>query len=52
VHSTIVGVSSAERVVESLQLAEQAIPAELWDELAELTPSPQYWIANSSVPYR
>jgi D-threo-aldose 1-dehydrogenase len=44
VDSTIVGVSSPERVRETLDLAEIAIPDALWDELNTLAPAPDLWL--------
>jgi D-threo-aldose 1-dehydrogenase len=42
--STVVGVSSPERIAQTLALAEHAIPDELWAELEELTPPRSEWI--------
>ena len=44
IHSTVVGISAPERVGETLDLLGVAIPDELWDELSQLTPSPELWI--------
>lgn len=42
--STIVGVSSPERIGQTLALADQHIPAELWTELEMLLPARASWI--------
>lgn len=42
--STVAGVSSPERVAQTLELASQAIPDELWTELESLTPPRSDWI--------
>ena len=44
VTSTVVGVSSPERIAQTLALAEHDIPDELWAELEELTPPRSEWI--------
>jgi D-threo-aldose 1-dehydrogenase len=44
IHSTVVGISAPERVGETLDLLDVRIPDELWDELRELSPSPELWI--------
>lgn len=44
VDSTVVGVSSPERVQETLDLARIAIPDALWQELAALAPPPDRWL--------
>jgi D-threo-aldose 1-dehydrogenase len=41
VDSTVVGVSSPERVAETIALAEHDIPDALWDELDALAPPPE-----------
>jgi D-threo-aldose 1-dehydrogenase len=41
VDSTVVGVSSPERVAETIALAEHEIPDALWDELDALAPPPE-----------
>jgi D-threo-aldose 1-dehydrogenase len=42
--STVVGVSSPERIAQTLALSAHPIPAELWDELNDLTPARSSWI--------
>jgi D-threo-aldose 1-dehydrogenase len=44
IHSTVVGISAPERVGETLDLLDVRIPDELWDELGQLSPSPELWI--------
>jgi D-threo-aldose 1-dehydrogenase len=44
VTSTVVGISSPERIAQTLALAEHDIPDELWAELEELTPPRSEWI--------
>jgi D-threo-aldose 1-dehydrogenase len=44
VDSTVVGVSSPERVRESGELAVTPIPAALWEELDALVPDPALWL--------
>jgi len=44
IHSTVVGVSAPERIGETLDLLDAAIPDELWDQLRELAPPPALWI--------
>lgn len=44
VTSTVVGVSSPERIAQTLALAEHDVPDELWAELEELTPPRSEWI--------
>jgi D-threo-aldose 1-dehydrogenase len=44
VHSTVVGVTSPERMAQTVQLAETAIPDELWDELDRLAPPRELWL--------
>jgi D-threo-aldose 1-dehydrogenase len=44
VHSTVVGVSTPERVGQAIRLAETEIPDELWEELETLVPAPQHWL--------
>jgi D-threo-aldose 1-dehydrogenase len=44
IDSTVVGLSSPERVQETLDLAQLAIPDALWPELDALTPVPQLWL--------
>ena len=43
VHSTVVGVSSPERLQELERLSGTVIPNELWDALADLGPAPTTW---------
>lgn len=42
--STVVGVSSPERIEQTLALARHQVPDELWDELESLTPPRSAWI--------
>jgi D-threo-aldose 1-dehydrogenase len=44
IHSTVVGMSSPERLAQTLELAAVAIPDELWAELGEATPPPELWL--------
>jgi D-threo-aldose 1-dehydrogenase len=44
VDSTVVGVSSPERVAQTLGYAEWDIPGALWARLEELVPSSQNWL--------
>ncbi|HEX5204967.1 MAG TPA: aldo/keto reductase [Actinoplanes sp.] len=44
VHSTVVGVSSPERVADTVALAGTAIPDALWAELDSLAPGPRLWL--------
>jgi D-threo-aldose 1-dehydrogenase len=44
IDSTVVGVSSPERVAETLSLAEVAVPEDLWAELESLTPPRSVWL--------
>jgi D-threo-aldose 1-dehydrogenase len=44
IDSTVVGISAPERVDQTLELASLAIPDELWDELAALTPPRHLWL--------
>lgn len=44
VDSTVVGVSSPERIQQTLELAEVPIPESLWAELARLSPDPRLWL--------
>jgi D-threo-aldose 1-dehydrogenase len=44
IDSTIVGVSSSQRISQTLELAAVAIPDELWSELEQATPSPELWL--------
>ena len=44
ISSTVVGVSSPERIDQMLDLFEIPIPAELWDELTPLAGSPSAWL--------
>lgn len=45
VDTTIVGVSSPERVAQTLDYAAQEIPDELWAELETMVPPSEYWLA-------
>jgi len=42
--STVVGMSSPDRVAETLTLASLEVPDTLWDELAALAPPPHTWL--------
>lgn len=44
IDSTLVGVSSPERVAETVRLATLPIPDALWDELEALVPPPELWL--------
>lgn len=44
VHSTVVGVSSPERVAQTLELAAVEVPDDVWDELERLVPDPAGWL--------
>jgi D-threo-aldose 1-dehydrogenase len=44
VDSTVVGVSSPERVQQTLDLAAAPVPDELWAELEALVPAPDLWL--------
>lgn len=44
VHSTVVGVTSPERITQSVELAETPIPDDLWDELERLAPPRDLWL--------
>jgi D-threo-aldose 1-dehydrogenase len=44
ISSTIVGVSSPERIAQTLELAAVTIPDELWSELEEATPPREIWL--------
>jgi D-threo-aldose 1-dehydrogenase len=44
IHSTVVGMSAPERILETLDLLAVDIPDELWDRLEALTPPPELWI--------
>jgi D-threo-aldose 1-dehydrogenase len=44
IHSTVVGVSSPERIGQTLELAAVAIPDELWSELEQATPPREFWL--------
>jgi D-threo-aldose 1-dehydrogenase len=44
IDSTVVGVSSPERITETLELAAMSIPDELWPELEQLTPPQELWL--------
>ena len=45
ISSTVVGVSRPNRIDETLALYQTLVPDELWEELEELVPGPQYWLA-------
>jgi D-threo-aldose 1-dehydrogenase len=47
IDSTVVGVSSPERIEQTLELAAVAIPDELWSELEQATPAPELWLEAS-----
>ena len=44
VTSTVVGVSSPQRVEQTLELAAVAVPDELWDELEQAVPTRDLWL--------
>lgn len=44
IDSTVVGISSPERVAQTLHLATVAIPDEIFDELTALAPAPSLWL--------
>lgn len=44
IDATLVGVSSPERVAQTLEYVAQDIPDALWDELEAMVPSPGYWL--------
>jgi D-threo-aldose 1-dehydrogenase len=44
VHSTVVGVTSPERIAQTLELAAAAIPDDLWDELERFVPAQELWL--------
>jgi D-threo-aldose 1-dehydrogenase len=44
INSTVVGVSSPQRIAQTLELAAVAIPDELWPELEREAPSRQLWL--------
>ena len=44
VHSTVVGVSSPERVAQTLELAAVEVPDDVWDELERLVPDASGWL--------
>ena len=46
IHSTIVGVSAAERIAQTLESYATPIPDELWARLDELVPPRESWIGD------
>jgi D-threo-aldose 1-dehydrogenase len=44
IDSTVVGVSSPQRITQTLELAAVPIPDELWPELEQLTPPQELWL--------
>ena len=44
IDSTVVGMSSPERIAQTLELAATAIPDELWSELEKHTPARELWL--------
>jgi D-threo-aldose 1-dehydrogenase len=44
IDSTVVGVSSPQRITQTVELAAEAIPDELWPELEQLTPPQELWL--------
>ena len=44
VDSTVVGMSSPERLAQTLELAAVEIPDELWDELEQVVPPRELWL--------
>ena len=47
VHSTVVGMSTPQRVDEAVDLSQVIVPPQLWDELESLTPDPRHWLDNA-----
>lgn len=44
IDSTVVGVSSPQRIAQTVELAAVSIPDELWPELEQLTPPEELWL--------
>jgi D-threo-aldose 1-dehydrogenase len=44
IDSTVVGMSSPQRIAETLELAAVPIPDDLWSELEQHTPAPALWL--------
>jgi D-threo-aldose 1-dehydrogenase len=44
VHSTVVGMSSPERLAQTVELATTPIPEDLWAELETMVPAPDGWL--------
>jgi D-threo-aldose 1-dehydrogenase len=44
IDSTVVGVSSPQRITQTLELAAVAIPDELWSEIEQATPPQELWL--------
>jgi D-threo-aldose 1-dehydrogenase len=44
IDATVVGVSSPQRIAQTIELARAAIPDELWSELDQATPPRQLWL--------
>ena len=44
IDSTVVGVSSPERIAQTLELAAVAVPDELWSELEQAVPARELWL--------
>ena len=44
IHSTVVGMSSPERIAQTLALLDVPVPDSLWQELLELTPPRELWL--------
>jgi D-threo-aldose 1-dehydrogenase len=44
IDSTVVGVSSPQRITQTVELAAVTIPDELWPELEQLTPPQELWL--------
>ena len=44
VDTTVVGISSPERVAQTLEFAALEIPDELWGELEDCVPGPEHWL--------
>ena len=47
IHSTVVGVSSPQRIAQTTALLEQAVPDEVWNELEGLVPARDLWLDAS-----
>jgi len=47
IHSTVVGVSSPERLDQTQALLAHDVPAELWERLEELAPEAEHWLPEA-----